>query len=63
MARVKDNNRLRTQKTVLFDFDKDLAREGRQGNFEIAKLITVIVADVTWLKYYRYGVKHYPINP
>ena len=38
-VRVKDNNRLGTQKSVSFDFD-----------------------DVTWLKYCRYSVKHYPIN-
>ena len=34
VPRVKDNNPLGTQKTVLLDFDEELAREGRQGNFK-----------------------------
>ena len=41
MPRVKDNNRLGTQKTDSFKFDEELARKGRQGNFEISKLITI----------------------
>ena len=35
-----DNNLLGTQKTVLLDFDEELAPESRQGNFKISKLIT-----------------------
>ena len=32
---VKDNNPLGTQKTVSIDFEKEWAREGRQGIFKI----------------------------
>ena len=38
-ARVKDNNRLGTQKAVSFDFDEKLAREGRQGNLKKSRLV------------------------
>ena len=34
MPRVKNNNRLGTQKTISFNFDEELAREGRQGYFK-----------------------------
>ena len=40
VPRVKDNNPLGTQKTVSLDFDEEQAREGRQGNINISKLIT-----------------------
>ena len=40
VPRVKDNNPHGTQKTVSLDFDEEWAREGRQGNFKISKLIT-----------------------
>ena len=40
VPRVKDNKPLGTQKTVSLDFDEEKAREGRQGNFKISKLIT-----------------------
>ena len=39
VPRVKDNNPLVTQKTVSLDFEEEKAREGRQGNFKISKLI------------------------
>ena len=38
---LKDNNALGTQKTVSFDFDKGLAREGRQGNLKNSQTIFV----------------------
>ena len=50
---VKDNNRLSTQKTVSLDFEEDF--------FKIDPFKPIVAADV-WLKYCRYGVKHYPIN-
>ena len=40
VPRVKDNTPLGKQKTVSLDFDEELARKGRQGNFKISKLIT-----------------------
>ena len=40
VLRVKDNNPLGTQKTVSLDFDEEYAREGREENFKISKLIT-----------------------
>ena len=40
VPRVKDNNPHGTQKTFSLDFDEEQAREGRQENFKISKLIT-----------------------
>ena len=54
VPRVKDNYPLGTEKTVSLDFEEELAREGRQGNFKFSKLITfnnLKVAAVIWLKY------------
>ena len=50
MPRLKDNNPLGTQKTVSLDFDKEWAREGRQGNFK-SDHISLIITAVTRLKY------------
>ena len=59
VLRVKDSNPLGTQKTVSLDFDEEYARESRQGNFKISKLITYNYGcrRCTCLKYCLYGVK------
>ena len=50
---VKNNNPLGTQKTVSLNFE--------EKNFQTIHF-QLIDAAVIWLKYCRYGVKHFPIN-